>query len=548
VEPLLLLGAVLLFSLLGTAAGVATGLTPGLHVNTVAAVVLASQALLVSLTAGLLAWASPSTDDLLLIVAALIIGNVVSHTFLDYIPTIFLGAPEGETALSVLPGHRMLLQGRGLDAVRLSARGSMVAALLSLLLILPFRLVMGSPVNAYEDLRPYIHLLLVLVAALFIVAERGTAATRTELVCDLPEGFLHEGEETPPVEVLSPSEVAGRADAFLLRGRIVRWTDTLATLEDDVGRIDVRLSGRLDTPPVGEVSLFVAPDARIAPYGPLMQRGWALLTFLLAGALGYLVLSTPLMTRNVYPLGPLGPGIDAVSFLPLFTGLFGLPTLLISLARSPRIPRQDRDQSSSGLNRSSVTRATVGGSLAGALVAWIPGVTAAAATVLSQLFSGRRRDGEGSDEEFILSISCVNTSAAIFTILALFVLLRARSGGMAAVQSIAGPLIVEWEPLMSVPGPLLLFLVAAMVSAGVSFYLTGVLGGLFASLIIRVPYRSLAAAIIASLLTAILLLAGLVGLAVAGIATSIGLLPPLLRVRRIHLMGSLILPLILALA
>jgi len=41
-----------------------------------------------------------------------------------YHPSIFLGAPEADTALAVLPGHALLMEGRGEEAVRLSAIGS----------------------------------------------------------------------------------------------------------------------------------------------------------------------------------------------------------------------------------------------------------------------------------------------------------------------------------------------------------------------------------------------------------------------------------------
>jgi TctA family transporter len=534
---------------LGTAAGVATGLIPGLHVNTVAAMVLAFQGVLMSTATALFLWAAPSPEDLLLIVAALVVGNVVSHTFLDYIPSIFLGAPEGETALSVLPGHRMLLQGRGFEAIRLSAQGSLTAALLSLLLIPPFRLLMGAPVSAYDDLRPYIHLLLILVAALFMVAESGPDALRgEELVCRLPEGILKEGESPPPLQELRPSQVGSPDEAFLLKGRVVQRSQDAVVIADTGSSIRVRLRGAVDLPVSGEVSLFVAPERRAGDIGPLMQKGWALLIFLLAGSLGYIVLSTPLMSANLFVLDFLRADANSVAFLPLFTGLFGLPTLIISLTSSPRIPPQGPHQEARRLSPTARVRAALGGSLAGAIVAWIPGITAATATVLSQLFSGRRSERRGSDEEFILSISCVNTATAIFTIVALFVLLRARSGGMVAVQSIASPVILEWDAITAVPTALILFLTAAVVSAMVSFPLTHFFGGLFANLISRIPYRQVVFTVLALLLVLILLLSGIMGLLVTFVATAIGLLPPLVGVRRVHLMGSLILPLVFILA
>lgn len=544
-EPALLLLAAIFFALLGTAAGVATGLTPGLHVNAVAAMVLAFQGGLASLGAALFAWAAPSPDDLLLMASALIVGNVVAHTFLDYVPSILLGAPEAETALSVLPGHRMLLQGRGMEAIRISARGSLVAALLSLVLVLPVRAVMGPPVEAYDDLRPFLSLLLLLVAALFVVAEPPrTVVGEAELVCVLPEGLLRPGEAPPPIPQRTPSEADTSGEAFLLRGAVVDRKGDRVRVGDEAGSVEVRLRG---TPErlAGPVALFVAFERPTRRSPGLQQRGWALGVFLLAGGLGALVLSTPLFSQNWFPLAGLQADPRTVAFLPLFTGLFGLPTLLLSALRPPRVPVQDLARRPRLLPVRERARGYLSGTLAGAFVAWIPGVTAATATVLSQLFSGREK--EGRDEEFILSISCVNTATALFTLVALFTLLRARSGGMAAVLTLAGPLVTPWEPLTAFPWPLALFLVAATVAALLSFRLTPLFGGLFARAANRLPYRTLVVGVLAFLVALVLLFSGLVGLAVAATATWIGLLPPLVGVRRVHLMGALLLPLILLL-
>ena len=147
-----LLLAVIIFTLIGCLAGILTGLIPGIHVNNVAYMVLASQAALVSLAMMFFGWASPNSTEIVIIVSSLVIGNVITHTFLDFIPSVFLGAPEGETALSLLPGHRMMLAGRGYEAVKCSVIGSFGAVLGALILLVPMRLIIGSPVYAYDAL------------------------------------------------------------------------------------------------------------------------------------------------------------------------------------------------------------------------------------------------------------------------------------------------------------------------------------------------------------------------------------------------------------
>ncbi len=87
-DPLTLLLAASVFTLIGVIAGIATGLIPGLHVNNVALASVALQGSLISLAMFLFGWADPTLEESLLIVSTLIIGNVVTHTFLDFIPSV----------------------------------------------------------------------------------------------------------------------------------------------------------------------------------------------------------------------------------------------------------------------------------------------------------------------------------------------------------------------------------------------------------------------------------------------------------------------------
>lgn len=95
---------------LGIFFGILTGLTPGIHVNLVCSLLLASYPFL----------PFGSTDAVVFIVSL-----AMTHTFLDSIPSMFLGAPDSATALGVLPGHRYLLQGNGFMAVKLSTLGAL---------------------------------------------------------------------------------------------------------------------------------------------------------------------------------------------------------------------------------------------------------------------------------------------------------------------------------------------------------------------------------------------------------------------------------------
>ncbi|MFH1238246.1 MAG: tripartite tricarboxylate transporter permease [archaeon] len=111
---------IILALLLGCTAGTFTGLTPGIHINLVATTIL----VLIPLTQ------FPITAILIFITAM-----AITHTFVDFIPSIFLGAPDEDTGLGVLPGHEFLLKGQGHQAIKLTTLGSTIAIILLTLII-----------------------------------------------------------------------------------------------------------------------------------------------------------------------------------------------------------------------------------------------------------------------------------------------------------------------------------------------------------------------------------------------------------------------------
>ena len=144
-------------SLVGISFGILTGLIPGVHINLVSI-------LLVSLSAYLLDFVSlPS-------LGVFIISMAIAHTFLNVLPAIFLGAPEADTALGVLPGHKLLLQGMGYEAVKLTVLGSLLSLILAIILIPLFIIIVPK---IYQNLQPYIGFILLGVAIYMVLIEKG---------------------------------------------------------------------------------------------------------------------------------------------------------------------------------------------------------------------------------------------------------------------------------------------------------------------------------------------------------------------------------------
>ncbi len=129
---------------LGAAIGTFSGLIPGIHVNTLAAVMLAMYASLESLLSGFIPSCYIATC-----VSACIISASTVHSFVDFVPSVFIGAPDPDDVASMLPGHRLLSEGRGMAAVRAAAIGSAVGASLSIVLSIPLQFLLINGLGDY---------------------------------------------------------------------------------------------------------------------------------------------------------------------------------------------------------------------------------------------------------------------------------------------------------------------------------------------------------------------------------------------------------------
>ena len=343
--------------------------------------------------------------------AAAMFAALITHSFLDNIPTTFLGVPEAETALAVLPAHALCLEGRGEEAVRCSALGSALAM---------------------------------------------TFAVPLSLACVL---------------LLPPLQPA---------------------LDWGIGILLVAVVGYM----------ILSDDS----------PSWAFAIFAVSGALGLFALRYGFLAWH--PLGG-----DAI-FLPLLSGLFGLPVLLTA-SHGP-VP----EQRFSGISipTAVLARHSLLGTFAGLLVGWLPGLSNATANGLLDAAVGYDRDRRG----FIVATSAANTANSFIGLAALFAIGRARSGVLAAMSGLALPSMAR-------------LMVVGLAAAIAGFLLTVRLAS-SARHLARVDGRVLNLAVVGLLVLLSAALAGPFGLLVLALATAVGLVPPLVNVRRVHAMGAIMLP------
>jgi putative membrane protein len=386
----------------GVLLGTCSGLVPGLHVNSLAL---------------LLAAAAPSVPGPPQLVGAAMLAAGVTHSFLDVVPTLALGVPDPAMAVSALPGHRLVMGGRGREALRISALGSGVAVAVAF--------VLGVPVTAAATVVAplvYEHLPVVVVALLAVLLVR-----------------------EPP-----------------RRARVG-------------GCLAVAASGGL-----GVVALPMQPDG-LAPTGDVLA--------------------------------------------PLFAGLFGAPVLLEAY-RGVGVPEQD--DATVADDPRDVAGPGFAGSLAGAAVAYVPGMSGAIAAVFA--VEATRADG---DRAFVAALSGVNTANTVFALYALFALGNAHTGVLVAFERAA------------LPKTLPLLLASVALAACVGAVLVPVLGDRYFRVVRRLNHRRLTAGVCGLLVALAWVFAGWLGVALLGAATLIGLIPPQFGARRVHLMAVLLVPLAL---
>lgn len=391
----------LFLALLGCLLGVVTGLTPGLHVNTIAII-------------GLSIFPSLSISPLQF--AVVMVGMSVTHTFLDFIPAIFLGVPEEGTALSVLPTHQLLFQGRALEAVKLTALGSLFGLGFALLLILPVLIL--TPI-VYFGLRDFIVYILILAVSYLIIRERSG------------HGIL-----------------------------------------------------------------------------------WAVSVFLISGYLGVLMFDLKMLSTTQV-------------LFPVFVGLFGLSNLLFSLkSGTTSIPQEEFIPVE--INPKVISSGFLG-ALGGLFVGIMPAMSPSQVGVLMYGIIG-------SDvRNFLVSVSAINTSDAIFSFVSLYTIKNPRSG----VATMVGK-VLEFD------FNVLLLLIGT--TAFIAFFATILhieLGKLTMKFVGRVSYRGLSIASILLVLFLVYYVTGWFGIILTLLSTSVGLLPILSGISRTHNMGVLLLPTIL---
>lgn len=398
---------------IGIFIGTTTGIIPGIHVNTAGAILFASSNFLLS---------QVSAEFL----CVLMVSMSIAHALTEFVPSMLLGVPQEGTATSILPGHRMVLQGRSKEVIRIVCVGGFGAIIVTILMLPIFSILL--PI-LHDISKPYTWMILLV------------------------------------------------ASVYLTYSLTANFRDFL----------------------------------------------WSLLLFVLSGILGWIIFQSPI------PSG--------VTLMCVFSGLFGISTILFSLNDSSILPHQnpfyelniDYDK----------FKSIFAGGITGAILGFLPGFGPAQGTVIAQAVSGANDNDDDDTVNFLLATSGLNISDCLFSLIAIYIIGNPRSG-IAVYMSY---LISE----MSI-NHLVIFIFASLLAVSVSLALSLKIGDSFSRLMRCVNYRKLSIGVI---LLQIMILyififyyeapPGYMTLALIT-STAMGMLPHYIGIGKSHLMGVLIIP------
>lgn len=381
--------------LIGILLGAICGLIPGVHTNTVTAIML-------SLSVFLLDYFQPIT------LAVTIAAMGVCQESLNCIPSTFLGVPDSDTALSVLPAHEMLLKGKGEDAVLINTAGSLLSLLTALTLVIPFVYLAKI---IYPLLKPYIGYLLLLASLVLIIKDK--------------------------------------------------------------------------------------------------NKLWTIIIFIASGILG-------IITLNLYSVKE--------PLLPLFSGLFGISMLFLSMSNNSKIPKQKKGKLKIKM---SYIKEVLLSSVTGWICAFMPGLGPSQAAALTSQFAKFNR------KSFIFLIGGLSTANFVISFITLYSISKARNGAVVGISKLLTNLTIN---------DLTTLLITCLIAGSIAALITPSISRRFSYLISRVNYKSVCIAVIAFIILLVTIMSGWMGLLILFTATALGIVTNIKGIRKSAMMGCLLIP------
>lgn len=161
---------IFLLAIIGIFIGFITGMLPGIHPNQIYVLLLTFMPII------------PFSQ---ISVVVFFISIAVSNIIFNYIPSLFFSLPDPSTVINILPGHRMVLSGKGLKALFISL-SSVMLTFICIGLFLPVFIILLPIIN--NLVLPFIHIFLIILAIWMILLEKNNKKKLLSLLLFLLSG------------------------------------------------------------------------------------------------------------------------------------------------------------------------------------------------------------------------------------------------------------------------------------------------------------------------------------------------------------------------
>lgn len=249
----------------------------------------------------------------------------------------------------------------------------------------------------------------------------------------------------------------------------------------------------------------------------LTKKFWALIIVLFSSGLGMLLLNSQIFENNL---------------MVIFTGLFGLSGLIYSLyEKQNKMPKQNFDFNFKfDLN---IFKAVFIGGISSTICSVSPGIGNAQSSSLSSIFFK-----DIKSKLYIIVTSSINTIDFVISIVAFYLIERARNGSVYTISQITKTITFN---------DLIIYILLILVISIVAFFITLYIGKLILKSIEKVNLKLMNVYLIIILTILVYVMAGIYSLLALVCCSFLGLLCISLEIRRVHLMAVLVVPVIFSL-
>ena len=539
---------------IGVFFGCMTGLIPGFHVNNVAMIAVSLSPLAIGLGIPLSA------------VAAIIVSMGTVHTFLNYIPGALLGAPDGDTALALLPGHRMLLSGKATQGVAYSARGSQLGLLLSIPLLLFARFLFGENpgLGFYEESREILPYLLLAISSFLILTESTRLAWPKWMQNFSQKWKINLFGKEFDFSFSDSSNVAGiiAAGSFFLLSGFYGWAVFTLPASSPVGLPGGSSGGTMLMPGLAGlfgianlIDIYVTTsempkqddDWEIPPAGPLiipcfLSSICASVMAILPGMTAAQATVVVMTVRNFF--GKLRDPDYIPADFEFGPGQTQHPAMQALSRRkaaeaSAESELDSQYEQSSLLSDESGAMAVAGAPLSDVELAMLD--EARKERAISPDLDLELQTSK-QDLEVIAILSATNTAVTVMVLAFLYLVGRPRSGAALALN-----MMYPIDPWSGVePPPDFIKLIAVTVGAGlISVPIMMKIGKAMLKLHEIIPLRTLVMSVLIFIALLSWMTTGWIGMGVLITGTVLGLMPPRIGIRRSHGMGIILVPIMI---